>query len=308
MHVLEGEIFTRKTVSLNEVAEFFGINVIRDCNFAYAAKVPTRLPARLVSCAEARHIDAALSEDGIAGIVTTNDLVERVPEHLGAAISDKPISAVLDIHEDLARRANFQWETFESRIHPTAFVHPSAVVAPHDVVLGEGCVVSANAVICPRSIVGRFCNIGPGTVVGGDAFEVNTTVSPRRILVQSGGVWLGDHVEIQSKCTIIRSTFGGYTEIGDESKFDCQIYLAHDCIVGRRVRIAGCAAVSGRVMIGDDVYIGPNASISNGITIGAGATVSIGSVVTRSVSPGQRVTGNFALAHDKWLNFIRSVR
>lgn len=295
-------------MSLSDFASKLSLRVIEDCQFAYAAKLPTRIAPRLVSCSQPSHFKALTVEGGITGVLTTSDLLDQVPTGLGAAVSAIPKSALFAIHETLAQQPDFQWESFESRVHPTAKIHPTAIIAPSDVILGEGSVVGANAVICPRSVIGRFCSIGPGTVIGGDAFEVNTTVSPQRILIQSGGVRLGDHVEIQSKCTIVRSTFGGFTEIGDESKFDCQVHLAHDCVVGRRVRIAACAEISGRVAIGDDSFIGPNASISNGIDIGAAATVTIGSVVVRDVPPGDRVTGHFALPHAKWLDFIRSVR
>lgn len=301
-------MFTNRTATLGEFAGRFDLEVVRDCAFSYAAKIPSRLDGRLVACGSPQHIAEAVAEDGIVGIVTTPALAEAVPAAIGAAYCPKPLSALFAIHDDIARRPDFQWTSFPTSIHPTAVIHPSAVVASQDVVIGEGCIIAENAVICPRSIIGRFSTIGPGTVVGCDAFEVNTTVRPHRILFQAGGVRIGDHVEIQAKCTIVRSTFGGFTLIGDESKFDCQIHLAHDCAVGRRVRVAACAEISGRVTIGDDVFVGPNVSISNGISIAEGATVTIGAVVVRDVAAGTRVTGNFALLHHKWIDFIRSIR
>ena len=46
------------------------------------------------------------------------------------------------------------------------------------------------------------------------------------------------------------------------------------------------------VVIEDDVWIGPNATILKGVRIGAGSFVEPGALVTRSVPPRSRVSGN----------------
>ena len=46
------------------------------------------------------------------------------------------------------------------------------------------------------------------------------------------------------------------------------------------------------VVIEDDVWIGPNATILKGVRIGAGSLVEPGALVTRSVPPRSRVSGN----------------
>ena len=60
--------------------------------------------------------------------------------------------------------------------------------------------------------------------------------------------------------------------------------------------------------IGDDVLIGPSASITSGLTIGDGAFITVGSVITKDVMAGTRVTGNFAIDHQKFITFIKSIR
>ena len=39
-----------------------------------------------------------------------------------------------------------------------------------------------------------------------------------------------------------------------------------------------------------------------------GGNVTLGSVVTRTVEAGERVTGNFALPHERFIRFIKSIR
>lgn len=301
-------MFTGNTIRLSEFAGVEGLAIVRDCAFAYVGKALTNLEARVVPCGKPIHIAEALETNGVVGIITTAGLAPSVPDHLGLAVADAPQAAAYGVHEQLCALPGLQWEDFPTCIDPKAIIQPGALIAERNVMIGQRTIIWAGAVICERSIIGADCSIGPGAVIGTDAFEVDIGRSPYRVLRQAGGVWLGDHVEVQAKCTIVRATFGGFTRLGAEVKLDCQVHLAHDCTVGPRTRIAACAEISGRVNIGSDVFLGPNCSISNGLTIGDGATITIGAVVVRDVEAGQRVTGHFALPHTSWLKFIKSIR
>ena len=301
-------MFTEATLSLREAATgLASLSVQRDCEFAFVGKVPTRLNQRIVPCRAASHIEAALQTDGIVGIITTEALAAQVPNTFGLAIADDPVSASLDLHEAIAARPNHLWDDFDSEIDPTAVIHPSAVIAPKNVRIGPRTVVEAGAVIRERSLIGPDCYIGPTTIVGAEALDVRQSMSPMRILKQAGGVRLGANVQILGHTTIVRATFGGFTEIQDESIIDVHIYIAHGCKIGRRVTMVSGTTVSGRCEIGDRVYIGPNATLRNGIKVGETARISMGSVVTQSVDAGATVTGNFAVDHDQWLRFVKSV-
>ncbi len=301
-------MYTGNTLDLAEFDREFGLSVQRCCKFSYVGKVPTKLDRRVVPCTKQIHIDQALAGEGVAGIITLAGLSDGVPKGFGLAVSEAPLRSALLLQSHIAALGDFQWEHFETRIHPTAQVHEGAIVSPHDVVVGEGSVIYPGAVIMPRAIIGKWCSIGPGTVVSTDAFDLDTSSDPFQVVRQSGGVWISDHVDIQAKCTIVRATFGGFTRLGEGTKLDCQIHFAHDCLAGRNVRIAACAEISGRVEIGNRAFIGPNVSISNGISIGEEAKITIGSVVTRDVPAGETVTGNFAVPHRKWISFMRSLK
>lgn len=301
-------MFTGNRIRLSELAGPLGLDVRRDAQIAHVGKVPTRLDARLVPCGKQVHLDDAATETGIAAYVVPEDLVGAVPAGAGVVVAERPAVTAMAIHEHLAALPGFLWEDFDSRVDPSAVIMPGAHIAPRNVQIGPRTVVFPNAVILERSIIGADCEIGPGTVVGGEAFEQCPGASPKRILKQGGGVWIEDWVTIQAKGTIIRSTFGGFTRIGRETKMDAQVHVAHDCLIGERVTITACSEISGRVEIGDDAYLGPNCTISNGVRIGARVTVTIGSVVVRDVAEGARVTGNFALPHDNWLKLIRDYR
>jgi len=301
-------VFTGNALPLSSFDHRHGLAVVRDCDFSYVGKVPTRLDRRLVACSQQRQLRQALREEGIIGIITTEELAGGVPEALGLAIAEKPQAASYRLHEALCDIPDFHWERFPTRIAPDATIHPSAIVEPFDVVIGAGSRIGPGAIICARSVIGEECAVGPGTVIGCDGFEVDTAITPHRYLRPAGGVKIDDNVEILANATVARATFGGFTRLGAESKLDCLVYVAHDCDIGRRVRIAASAEMSGRVAVGDDVFVGPNCSIANGLKIGNGATLSIGAVVLKDVAANSRVTGNPAIPHEKWLVSLSTVR
>ena len=86
------------------------------------------------------------------------------------------------------------------------------------------------------------------------------------------------------------------------------VYVAHNVRIGKRCRVAANAAIGGSTTLGDEVYVGPGAAISSELRVGAGAVVSLGAVVTRDVLPGQRVSGNFALDHERFIAHMRQIR
>jgi len=301
-------MFTGKLFEIEDFADLAELAICNSFSFSYAGKIDTALAPRVVACRSGEYLQRALITSGVAGVIIPPSLRGLVPPSIGAAVAEDPIRSLNTIQAYLAKEDSGQWSRFESRIHDSVVRFPGCYVAPYDVIIEECVTLYPNSVIMPRTIIGARSSIGAGTVVGTDAFEVDMTAEPRCILAQSGGVRIGSNVDIQAGCTIVRATFGGFTELADETKLDCQVHFAHDCRAGRRVRIAACAELSGRVSIGDDSFIGPNAAIVNGAEIGTNAHVSIGAVVTRNVVDDSQVTGNFALDHDKWLKFVRSIR
>jgi UDP-3-O-[3-hydroxymyristoyl] glucosamine N-acyltransferase len=294
-------------VSLENVSAHVPLNIVRDTEFYNIGKVPTHAGPRIVPCAKPNHIEEALRTQDIVGIITTPSLADNVPDHLGLVIDDAPLKAAYRIHEYLCDVPNHYWKEFDSYIDETATIHPDASIAEKNVIIGPHSRIGAGTIIAERSVIGAHCDIGLGVTIGGDAFEVVNLHERRSVLRQGGGVRIGDHVTIQSQSNIVRATFAGFTEIGDETCIDALVHVAHDCVIGKRVTITACAEISGRVNIKDNAWLGPNCSIVNGLTIGEGSKVTIGSTVTRNVDDGQTVTGNFAIEHQKWLIFVRSL-
>jgi UDP-3-O-[3-hydroxymyristoyl] glucosamine N-acyltransferase len=73
------------------------------------------------------------------------------------------------------------------------------------------------------------------------------------------------------------------------------------------LRAAG-AIVLGSTVVGDDVWIGPGAIISNELDIGDAAFITLGAVVTKNIARGEKVSGNFAIPHSRFLEHLRDIR
>lgn len=141
-------------------------------------------------------------------------------------------------------------------------------------------------------VYGKNCLVKDGAVIGkpGFGFERDLDGTPIRF-PHFGGVVLGNNVEVGANTVISRGVFED-TEIGDSTKIDDLVYIAHNCKIGENVMIAGNATLCGGVQVGDSAWIGAGASVKQNIKVGDGAIVGMGAVVTRNVSPGSTVAGN----------------
>lgn len=274
-----------------------GLQVIRDCEFFSAGKIPTRLRNRLVPIGDAKYLrELQANLDGVAGVLCPESVAPEIPSEIGCAVTADPMGMLYRIHNERLHAGKY-WTSFPSRIDPSANVHPKAHVADTDVVIGPDAVIDPGAVIMERSIIGARAYIGQGTIIGTRAYEIGRIDGKEQLLPQAGGVQIGDDVTILAGTTIAISVFPLFTRIGNGSAIDNLCHVAHYCLIGEGVKVTAGVILAGRVTLQDKAYIGPNATISNGVTIGVGSKVTIGSVVVDDVADGVCVSGNFAVPH-----------
>lgn len=181
-----------------------------------------------------------------------------------------------------------------SHIHDTASVHPSAHIGPN-VSIGENCVVGADSIlhanVClyPNSRIGARVVLHAGVVVGVDGFGFERDPSGElNKFPHIGGVVIEDDVEICSNCTIARGALDD-TRIGQGTKLDCLVHVAHNCQVGAHSLLTAQTMLAGSVTSGDGVWFSPGSRILNGIKIGPNATIGMGAVVMSDVPEGATV-------------------
>lgn len=206
-------------------------------------------------------------------------------------------------------------------IHPSAVIHPSAEIgaeveiAPR-VVIGEGCRIGARCRIGAGSVLGRRVRLGEDSVLHANVTIYDDVEIGRRVILHSGCVigadgfgfvMAGDHyekfpqvgrvvieddVEIGANSCVDRAALG-VTWIGQGTKLDNLVHVAHNCRLGRHVVVAAQTGFSGGVVvedyavIGGQVGIGDKARIETRAVLGSGCGVLTSKIIRR----GQVVWG-----------------
>ena len=178
----------------------------------------------------------------------------------------------------------------ESFVDPTASIGYNCSIIGN-VRVGENTVIENNVVIQGRVVIGANCIIHSGAVIGGDGFgyyfEDNGSVEK---IEHYGGVEIGDFVEIGCNACIDRGTIDD-TVIGNNSKIDNLVHIAHNACVGKNVCVVAGAVVCGSVCLENGSYIAPGGIVKNQLKIGENAFVGLGAVVTGSVDEDTVVAG-----------------
>lgn len=181
-------------------------------------------------------------------------------------------------------------------VAPTAKIGEGTHLQPgvflgHQVEIGKNCLIHANVTIGDDTKIGDHVIIHSGTVLGGDAFYYKTRTTGFDKLKSVGNVMVEDHVEIGANCTIDRGVTGS-TIIGEGTKIDNLVQIAHDTVIGKKCLIAAQTGIAGCVMIENEVTLWGQVGIPAGITIGKGAIILAQSGVTGSLEGGKTYFGS----------------
>jgi UDP-N-acetylglucosamine acyltransferase len=97
---------------------------------------------------------------------------------------------------------------------------------------------------------------------------------------------IGDRNVFREQVTVHRSNKSvGQTLIGSDNFFMQHCHIAHDCIVGNHVILAGGALVAGHVTVQDRAFISGNCLVHQFVTVGTLAIMQGGSAVSRDLPP-----------------------
>lgn len=174
-------------------------------------------------------------------------------------------------------------------VGPACVIYPGAVIEP-DAVIGEGTVIRSNVVIGHACVIGKRCIIHSATVIGADGFGYYDRPGARHKVPHIGNVVIADDVELGASCTVDRATIES-TTIGQFTKIDDQVHIAHNCRVGRFVYIAGNTGLAGSVVVEDGAMISGMVSVSDHLTIAAGSIVMGMSGVAQDTEPKKHYFG-----------------
>lgn len=190
----------------------------------------------------------------------------------------------------------------DASIGEQAVVMPGASIGPRSVVmaggyvgagarLGEGCLLHPHAVVHYGCILGDRVILHSGVVVGSDGFGYDTRDGRHVKIPQSGIVVVENDVEIGANTTIDRARFGR-TVIGEGTKIDNLVQIAHNVVIGKHCIICAQVGIAGSAQIGNYVILAGQAGLVGHIKIGDGAIIGAQTGVSNDVEPGARVVGS----------------
>jgi len=215
-----------------------------------------------------------------------------------------------------------------AHIHPTARLENGVTVDPGAVIgaraeIGSGTVIGAGAVIATGVRVGRDCSIGanasvmhaligdrviihPGCAIGQDGFGFVRSPKGARKVPQVGRVIIQDDVEIGANSTVDRGAIRD-TVIGEGTKIDNLVQIAHNVWIGRHCLLAGQVGISGSSTVEDGVIMGGQVGVSDHMTIGPGAMLAAQSGLMNDVPAGGRWAGTPAKSAKQWFREVATL-
>ncbi|HEX4131920.1 MAG TPA: UDP-3-O-(3-hydroxymyristoyl)glucosamine N-acyltransferase [Pirellulales bacterium] len=205
-------------------------------------------------------------------------------------------------------------------ISPQAHIAPSARIAPDvtilsgvtigdDVTIGRGSVIHAGCHIFPGCSLGENVTLFPnvvlyehtaigarvivhaGAVLGAYGFGYKLHGGKYQLSAQLGYVEIADDVEIGACSTIDRGTYGP-TIVGEGTKIDNQVMIAHNCRIGRHNIICSQVGIAGSTTTGDYVIMAGQVGVRDHVHIGDRAVLCGKSGVTNDVRAGEQMLGN----------------
>lgn len=302
-------------MTLEQVAGWTGGRLVGDgaVEILRPAPLETATPEELGLLADRKYLAAARGSKAGAFLVS---------EELSEAFDDpRPRVVVPDARVALLpilRRLD-PTPVPEPGVHPTAVlgkgvqlgegvsVGPYAVLEA-GVVIGEGtrvgahCVVGAGAVLGPRcylfphvvvypnTVLGAEVRVQSGACLGSDGFGYVVQEGRYLRVPQVGGCVLEDGVEIGANTCLDRGSIGD-TVVGQGSKLDNLVHLAHNVRLGENGALAAMVGIAGSTTIGPWAQFGGQAGAIGHLTLGKGVRATAQAGIIGDLEDGAEVTG-----------------
>ena len=185
-----------------------------------------------------------------------------------------------------------------AQVGARTILHPHAHVGAGSVV-GEDCVLNAGATVGEKVRIGDRVVLHFGAAIGADGFGYLQRDGMNVKVPQIGGVVIEDDVEIGACTCVDRGTLGD-TVIGEGTKIDNLVQVAHNCRIGKHAIVVSQAGFGGTTTIGDRAMIGPRAASIDHVTIGADVLLAGQTAAMKDIPNGAKMAGTPAQDHIQW--------
>ena len=299
-------------LTLGEIAAYVDGKVIGepDINVSGVSEIQNSLPGTITFLGNPKY-KQFLTETQAEAIFVRNE--DHLNGKNGIVVSNPQLAMARTL------RLFFPQTSFEPSIHESAVIDSTAsvgknifieagVVIKSGASIGDNSIIGANVVIGNRATIGTNCCLKPnvtiyhnvkigdnciihsGTVIGCDGFGYVKENNIHEKIPQTGNVVIGNDVEIGSNCAIDRATIG-VTSIGDMTKIDNLVHIAHNVKVGKGCLITAGFAVAGSTEIGDYCTFAGQVGIAPHVKIGSDSVFAAKSGVTKSLEGGKVYAG-----------------
>ena len=249
-------------------------------------------------------------------VLAPASLADKIP-HTGTLLLSHDVkNSLIDILNDF-----YPQEIPSPGIDPSAIIETGATVSPKayigplchisaDTVVETGACLYSSVFIGPRCRVGANCTLHPGvvlrrhvilgksveihanSVLGEDGFGYHQGKTGIRKIPQIGGVKVEDDVEIGASVTIDRGALGT-TTIGQGTKIDNLVQIAHNVDIGKNNMIIAQVGISGSVRVGNGCILAGQVGVADHAVIEDGAIAAAQAGVSqRGIKKGQAVLGS----------------
>ena len=231
-----------------------------------------------------------------AGIVVNNpylSMIKVLDMFDQRPVPSYEVSELSTIHNSVDKKVNLHLGPFsviskDVKIGNNVFIGSGVKIGAGSVI-GDDCILYDNVVLYDNITVCANSIIHSGTVIGSDGFGYHTNDSFHHKIPHIKNVIIGENVEIGASCTIDRGSVQD-TVIGNYSKLDNQVHLAHNVKIGEGCLIAGGVFIGGSSIIEDFVTIAGKSDIGPHINIGSKTVLAARSCVLKSL-PGSAMYG-----------------
>ena len=151
--------------------------------------------------------------------------------------------------------------------------------------IGKNVTIFPGAVLYDDTVVGDNCIIHSGVVIGAYGFGYRPVAGRHELSAQLGNVVIGNSVEIGANATIDRGTYSA-TRIGDGTKIDNLVQVAHNCQIGKHNLLCAQVGIAGSTSTGDYVVMAGQVGVRDHVHIGEGARIGAMAGVSNDIAPG----------------------
>jgi UDP-N-acetylglucosamine acyltransferase len=184
-----------------------------------------------------------------------------------------------------------------AQIHSTAIVDARAEIGPGTMV-GPYCIIEAGVVVGADSWLQHHVTLaGPMTAGARNKFYAYCSIGQQtqdlKYEEEPTYLEIGDENTFREFVTVNRSTTSeGKTRIGDRGNFLAYSHIGHDCTVGNEVVFSNNGTLAGHVQVGDNAVMGGLTAVHQFCRIGRFAITGGCSKIVQDVPPFMIADGN----------------